>query len=131
MTSPRPATFDDLKRRRWELLALTSVGAFINPFLGAVTAVALPAISRDLGLSFSASMWVQAAYLIVMAALLIPLGRLADERGRVRFYLIGIAVFSAGSLLCAVSPERSLADRRHGACRVSGPRCLAPRRWRS
>jgi MFS family permease len=102
--TPRPATFEDLTRRRWELLALASVGAFINPFLGAVTAVALPAISRDLGLSFSASMWVQAAYLIVMAALLIPLGRVADEHGRMRFYLIGIAVFSAGSLLCAMSP---------------------------
>jgi EmrB/QacA subfamily drug resistance transporter len=50
-------------------------------------------------------MWVQAAYLIVMAVLLIPLGRLADERGRVRFYLIGTAVFTAGSLLCAVSPN--------------------------
>jgi len=102
--TPRPATFDDLRRRRWELLALTSVGAFVNPFLGAVTSVALPAMSRDLGLSFSASMWVQAAYLIVMAVLLIPLGRLADERGRVRFYLLGMAVFAAGSLLCAVSP---------------------------
>jgi len=52
--TPRPATFDDLTRRRWELLALTSVGAFVNPFLGAVTSVALPALSRDLGLSFSA-----------------------------------------------------------------------------
>ena len=101
----RPATFDELKRRRWELLALTSVGAFINPFLGAVTSVALPAISADLRLSFSASMWVQASYLIVMAVLLIPLGRLADERGRLRFYLVGVAVFTAGSLLCAVSPS--------------------------
>ena len=101
----RPQTFDELQDRRWELLALTSVGAFVNPFLGAVTSVALPAISRDVGLSFGASMWVQAAYLIVMAVLLIPLGRLADRRGRVRFYLLGMAVFSAGSLLCAVSPS--------------------------
>ena len=39
-------------------------------------------------------MWVQAAYLLAMAVLLIPLGRLADHRGRVRFYLAGIAVFT-------------------------------------
>jgi EmrB/QacA subfamily drug resistance transporter len=101
----RPQTFEQLRDRRWELLALASVGAFMNPFLGAVTSVALPDISRDLELSFSASMWVQAVYLIATAVLLIPLGRLADQRGRVRFYLIGTAAFTAGSLLCALSPN--------------------------
>ncbi len=105
MTRTRPATFDELESRRWELLALTSVGAFANPLLGAVTSVALPAISVDLGLSFSASMWVQAAYLLAMAVLLIPLGRLADERGRMRYYLLGTAVFTLSSLLCALSPS--------------------------
>jgi MFS family permease len=101
--SARPLTFDDLRRRRWELLALTSVGAFMSPLDGAITSVALPVISPDLGLSFSASMWVQAVYLLVTAVLLIPLGRLADRRGRVRFYLLGIAVYCTGSLLCALS----------------------------
>ncbi|HQJ27686.1 MAG TPA: MFS transporter, partial [Thermoleophilia bacterium] len=105
MTPIRPATLDDLRRRRWEVLALTSVGAFMNPLLGAITSVALPAVSKDLGLSFSAAMWVQAVYLLAMAVLLIPLGRLADERGRMRYYLVGIAVFTASSLLCAFSPN--------------------------
>ena len=103
MLATRPLTFDDLARRRWELLALTSVGAFMSPLDGAITSVALPVMSPDLGLSFSASMWVQAVYLLATAVLLIPLGRLADQRGRVRFYLLGVAVFSAGSLLCALS----------------------------
>jgi len=105
VTPIRPATLDDLRRRRWEVLALTSVGAFMNPLLGAITSVALPAVSKDLGLSFSAAMWVQAVYLLAMAVLLIPLGRLADERGRMRYYLVGIAVFTASSLVCAFSPN--------------------------
>jgi EmrB/QacA subfamily drug resistance transporter len=46
---------------------------------------------------------VQAAYLLTTAVLLIPVGRLADEYGRVRFYLLGIAVFTLGSLLAALS----------------------------
>jgi EmrB/QacA subfamily drug resistance transporter len=103
VTPTRPDTFDDLKRRRWELLALTSVGAFMGPLDGAIVSVALPVMSPELGLSFSASMWVQAVYLLVSAVLLIPLGRLADARGRMRFYLVGIVVFAAGSLLCAAS----------------------------
>jgi EmrB/QacA subfamily drug resistance transporter len=96
-------TAEDAHRRRWELLALTSIGAFMAPLDGSIVSVALPVMSPDLGLSFAASMWVQAAYLLATAVLLIPMGRLADQHGRVRFYLIGIAVFTAGSLLAALS----------------------------
>jgi EmrB/QacA subfamily drug resistance transporter len=96
-------TAEDAHRRRWELLALTSIGAFMAPLDGSIVSVALPVISPELHLSFAASMWVQAAYLLATAVLLIPLGRLADQHGRVRFYLIGTAVFTAGSLLAALS----------------------------
>lgn len=96
-------TSDHLQERRWELLALTSIGAFMAPLDGSIVAVALPVISLDLHLSFGASIWVQAAYLLAMAVLLIPLGRLADQYGRVRFYLLGLAVFTLGSLLAALS----------------------------
>ncbi len=41
--------------------------------------------------------------MLTTAVLLIPAGRLADEHGRVRFYLLGIAVFTLGSLLAALS----------------------------
>ncbi len=96
-------TAEDAHRRRWQLLALTSVGAFMGPLDGSIVSVALPAMSPSLHLGFGAAMWVQAAYLLAMAVLLIPLGRLADQHGRVRFYLIGTAVFTAGSLLAAMS----------------------------
>ncbi|MFA4965879.1 MAG: MFS transporter, partial [Thermoleophilia bacterium] len=103
MLSLRRITTEQLHERRWELLALTSVGAFMGPLDGSIVSVALPVMGRDLGLSFAASMWVQAAYLLTMAVLLIPLGRLADARGRVRFYLLGTAVFTCGSVLAALS----------------------------
>ncbi len=96
-------TSEDLQRRRWQLLALTSIGAFMSPLDSAIVAVALPAMGPALGLSFATAVWVQAAYLLAMAVLLIPLGRMADHRGRVRFYLIGIVVFTIGSLLAALS----------------------------
>jgi len=91
-------TDEDAHRRRWELLALSSVGAFMGPLDGSIVSVALPAMSPSLHLSFGAAMWVQAAYLLAMAVLLIPLGRLADQHGRVRYYLIGTAVFTVGSI---------------------------------
>jgi EmrB/QacA subfamily drug resistance transporter len=96
-------TPDQLYARRWQLLALTSVGAFMGPLDGSIVAVALPDMGRSLHLSFTASIWVQAVYLLVMAASLIPLGRLADRRGRVHYYLAGVAVFTVGSLFSALS----------------------------
>jgi len=99
----RRITADQLHDRRWELLALTCVGAFMTPLDGSIVSVALAKIGPDLKLSFSASIWVQAAYLLTTAVLLIPLGRLADHRGRVHFYLAGLVVFTAGSLLAGLS----------------------------
>ncbi len=92
-----------LNEHRWTLLALTCVGAFMSPLDASIVAVALPKMGPALKLSFGASMWVQASYLLTMAVLLIPLGRLADQRGRMRFYLAGIVVFSVGSLAAALS----------------------------
>lgn len=99
----RRITDEDLHRRRWQLLALTAVGAFIWPLDGSIVSVAMPVIGQDLQLSFTAAVWVQAAFLLTTAVLLIPAGRLADQHGRVRYYLLGIAVFTAASLLCALS----------------------------
>ncbi len=96
-------TDEDLHRRRWQLLALTSVGAFMWPLDGSIVSVALPVMGRDLHLSFTAAVWVSAAFLLTTAVLLIPAGRIADQHGRVRYYLFGIAVFTFASALCAAS----------------------------
>jgi EmrB/QacA subfamily drug resistance transporter len=92
-----------LEERRWVLLALTCIGAFMAPLDGSIVAVALPKMGPALNLSFGAALWVQASYLLTMAVLLIPLGRLADQRGRMHFYLAGIVIFTAGSLAAALS----------------------------
>lgn len=47
-----------------------------GPLDGSIVAVALPKMGRNLHLGFTASIWVQAVYLLVVAALLIALGRL-------------------------------------------------------
>jgi len=73
------------------------------PLDGSIVAVALPRMGPVLHLSFADSMWVQAAYLLAMAVTLIPLGRLADQWGKVRFYQAGILIFTLGSLAAAMS----------------------------
>jgi len=96
-------TPDHGSNRRWEILAFTSVGAFMAPLDGSIVSVALPIMGRQLGLSFEGTLWVQASYLLTMAVLLIPLGRLADHRGRLKFYLAGITLFTLGSIGAALA----------------------------
>jgi EmrB/QacA subfamily drug resistance transporter len=91
--------------RRWALLALTSIGAFMAPLDGSIVAVALPRMGPALHLSFAHSMWVQAAYLLAMAVTLIPLGRMADQYGKVRFYQAGLVIFTLGSLAAAMATD--------------------------
>jgi EmrB/QacA subfamily drug resistance transporter len=96
-------TAEAFHEKRWMLLALTSVGAFMAPLDVSIVAVALPKMGPALHLSYGATLWVSAAYLLAMAVLLIPLGRLADQRGRVRFYLAGIVIFTVGSFAAGMS----------------------------
>lgn len=51
--------------------------------------------------------WVLNGYTIVFAALLVPLGKLADRRGHKQTFLIGSVVFTTASMLCAIAPSPS------------------------
>ena len=66
--------------------------------------IAFPAIARSFGgTSLSTLSWVLNAYAIVFAALLIPAGRLADRSSRKGGFLLGVAVFTVASALCAAA----------------------------
>ncbi|MGW7646269.1 MFS transporter, partial [Streptomyces bobili] len=67
--------------------------------------VAFDDIGRDFpGSSLADLSWVLNAYAIVYAALLVPLGSLADRFGSKRMFLAGLALFTAASAACAASP---------------------------
>jgi EmrB/QacA subfamily drug resistance transporter len=67
--------------------------------------VAFPDIGRDFHqASLSDLSWILNGYTIVYAALLVPLGRLADRYGRKAVFLSGLALFTVGSAACAASP---------------------------
>ena len=70
-----------------------------------------PQLQQDLDAPVDTVSWVLNAYNIVFAVLLVSMGRLADQFGRRRFFLIGMAIFTVGSLLCAISSVDRRADR--------------------
>ena len=67
--------------------------------------VALPAIAESLDASFADLQWVMSGYALALAVFLLTAGSLADRFGRRRLFLIGLAMFSAASALCALAPS--------------------------
>jgi EmrB/QacA subfamily drug resistance transporter len=70
--------------------------------------VALPSIQDDLGFSQSNLAWVVNAYLIAFGGLLLLAGRIGDLIGQRRVFLVGLVVFTAASLLCAVAQSQGV-----------------------
>ncbi|HEY5192515.1 MAG TPA: DHA2 family efflux MFS transporter permease subunit [Solirubrobacteraceae bacterium] len=93
-------------QRRWKVLTLVSVGAFMVSLDLFIVNVAFPKIEADFhGSSISSVSWVLNAYAIVLAALMVSAGRMADRHGRRRAFLAGLAIFVVGSALCGVAPS--------------------------
>jgi EmrB/QacA subfamily drug resistance transporter len=86
-------------------LVVTTLAAFLTPFMGSATNVALPAIAREMGLDAVALSWVATAYILSAAVFLVPFGKLADIHGRKRVFVSGLVVYTATSALCAVAPS--------------------------
>jgi EmrB/QacA subfamily drug resistance transporter len=104
MTGPGMQSIHD---RRWLVLWVTCVGAFMSPLDFSAVSVALPDMGRDVQLSFSEALWVQAGYLLTYTLMLVPSGRVADQLGRLRVWRTGVAVFAVTSLLTGMSVDNA------------------------
>jgi DHA2 family multidrug resistance protein-like MFS transporter len=75
---------------------------------GAIANVALPVIAHELGASPAASVWVINAYQLTITVLLLPLAALGDRIGYKCIYIPGLALFTAGSVACALGHTLTL-----------------------
>jgi EmrB/QacA subfamily drug resistance transporter len=90
-------------RRKWLALALLCVTQFVVVLDIAIVNVALPSIQTDLGFSQENLQWVISAYALFFGGFLLLGGRLADILGRRGVFMVGLVVFSVGSLLCGLA----------------------------
>jgi EmrB/QacA subfamily drug resistance transporter len=91
-------------RGRW-VLASTVLGSGIAFLDSTVVNVALPHIGDDLDTGVGGLQWVLNGYLLAVSSLILLGGSLGDRFGRKRVFQIGVVVFAAASLLCAVAPN--------------------------
>jgi len=82
---------------------ITTIGAFMTPLDGSIVTIAIPSIASSIDMGLEAAIWIPLAYLLLLTILLINVGRLADIKGRKRFYTLGFIIFTAGSVLCGAS----------------------------
>ncbi|MFJ3894278.1 MULTISPECIES: MFS transporter [unclassified Streptomyces] len=92
-------------RRRQLVLAICCMSLLIVSLDVTILNVALPAMQTDLHASTSGLQWTIDAYTLVLASLLMLAGSTADRIGRKRVFVVGLVVFSLGSLLCSVAPD--------------------------
>ncbi|MEV5509889.1 MFS transporter [Streptomyces orinoci] len=91
--------------RRWLVLAVASAAQFLAVLDAIAVNIAFPMIGREYRSAPTAELsWVLNAYTVILAALLIPAGRVADATGRRRSFLLGLALFGLASAGCAAAP---------------------------
>ena len=99
----------ELGASKWTVLAIVAVGVFMATLDSSIVNISLPAIARHFVRPLGAAVeWVVIAYLVVIAALLLTVGRLADMIGQKPVWAGGLILFTVGSALCGSAPALPL-----------------------
>jgi EmrB/QacA subfamily drug resistance transporter len=93
------------RRKLGVILLITSLGSFLTPFMGSSINVAIPEIGTEFFSDAILLSWVATSYLLAAAVFIVPVGRLADMKGKSRIFLAGIAIYTLGSLLSTMVPS--------------------------
>ncbi|MBN9176523.1 MAG: DHA2 family efflux MFS transporter permease subunit [Microbacterium sp.] len=98
----------DLSSRRWVGLVFISLAVALIIVDSTIVNVAVPAIVDDLKISSTQVQWVQEAYTLVFASMLLLFGSLADRFGRRRMLLTGVVLFAGASVAAGLAASGDL-----------------------
>jgi EmrB/QacA subfamily drug resistance transporter len=84
-------------------LIISTIGAFLVPFMSSSINVALPSIGHEFSMDALLLSWVATSYLLSSAVFLVPFGKIADMKGRKKIYTIGMVIYIIAVFLCAIS----------------------------
>ncbi len=102
---PRPPAIRELRLAPWLAVGTVCFGAFMGQLDASIVTLAFPALQHQFTASLAGVQWVSLAYLLVLVALLVPVGRWSDRVGRKLIYLYGFAVFTGASAACGLAPS--------------------------
>ncbi|REE91504.1 EmrB/QacA subfamily drug resistance transporter [Paenibacillus taihuensis] len=103
-----PESIAARKGYHWFVVATVCIGAFMAALDASIINLALPSLVSQLHVSMAKVEWISLVYLLTLASLVIPFGRLADMLGRRWMYASGFMVFLISSLFCGMAPTFSV-----------------------
>lgn len=90
-------------RKWWALLGI-GLGVLMSTLDSSIVNISLPTLVEELNTTFATIQWVVLSYLLVITSLMLSIARLGDMFGKKRLYMLGLVLFTTGSLLCGLSP---------------------------
>lgn len=102
--TPRPARIKASPRAPWLAVGVVCFGAFMGQLDASIVTLTFRPMERQFAAPLAGVQWVSLAYLLVLVALVTPVGRLADNVGRKLIYIYGFVVFTLASLACGFAP---------------------------
>ncbi len=92
---------------KWKAMFVVWIGIFMATLDGSIVNVALPTLTEYFNTDITTIEWVVMAYLLTITSLLLSLGRISDMVGRKTIFAGGLAIFTIGSGLCALSASEN------------------------
>jgi len=90
---------------RWRGLVVLAAAFFMTVLDSTILLTALPTIEAGLGVGGAAMQWTVTGYALAFSGLLLCSGRMADQLGRKRVFLAGMALRVVAALLCGLAPS--------------------------
>jgi DHA2 family multidrug resistance protein-like MFS transporter len=105
-TTTAPADGLENPQRLWAVLGIL-LGTFLTNLDAAIANIAMPVISHELASSAATTVWVVNAYQLAVGISVLPLAALGELHGYRRIFLIGVVIFTLGSIGCFLAPSIS------------------------
>ena len=127
--APAPSALrEEIEERagKWAVLFIVAIGIFMATLDSSIVNISLPAIAHAFGVGLTGAVeWVIIMYLVVIAALLLTIGRLADMIGHKAIWAGGLAIFTIGSAICGAAPSLGLLIAARGLQGLGGALLMA------
>jgi EmrB/QacA subfamily drug resistance transporter len=103
VTERQNPTVEFLQEHKWRIFGVMMIGWAMSLLDVSIVNISIPELEDQMSTNVATVTWVINAYNIVFAVLLVSMGRLADQFGRKKFFILGLTVFTIGSALCAAA----------------------------
>jgi EmrB/QacA subfamily drug resistance transporter len=90
---------------KWLAMAGLGMGVFMATLDASIVNISLPTLVQEFKTNFATIQWVVLSYALVLTSLMLMVARLGDMIDKKRIWMVGLALFTLGSLLCGLSPS--------------------------